>query len=122
MPRGTDAVRTVLPHDFHWSLFLAAPVLMAVPAVRLFWQSAAPAAGASNVLVARSGQGQSCGDWRFAIRLRRLAEPTEFHMSPARCRESLDSRFVPAPNTDTTRFHDPEPLTKWFVFDERERG
>jgi hypothetical protein len=38
IPRGGDAVRNVLPGRFNWPLFCGALLLMAVPAMHLFWR------------------------------------------------------------------------------------
>jgi hypothetical protein len=38
VPRGLEAVCSVLPEKFNWPLFLAALVLMAAPVIRTGWQ------------------------------------------------------------------------------------
>jgi hypothetical protein len=36
-PKGSDAVRSVLPKNFHWPLFCCALLLMSVPAMQRIW-------------------------------------------------------------------------------------
>jgi hypothetical protein len=48
--QGIDAVRTVLPTTFNWSVFLVAIVLMSAPIAHMAWRArlrAAHARGAS---------------------------------------------------------------------------
>jgi hypothetical protein len=45
LPRGSGAVRNVLPASFNWPLFALAMALMAIPVVDLLWQRWNPLSG-----------------------------------------------------------------------------
>jgi hypothetical protein len=45
VPRGLEAVCSVLPEKFNWPLFLVALALMAVPVAKLTWQLLTGASG-----------------------------------------------------------------------------
>lgn len=58
LPHGPEAVRTVLPATFNWSLFLVAWVLMAVPVAPMAWAAALRAApGDARSLAANGPEG-----------------------------------------------------------------